>query len=446
MGGAPPIMKLAGSLPFHLAFATLASTACIADSLPVGQIDDPTVGGTEAGNESATTESLETEGSTSSPSPSSTGDEASSGETGDGEELCPEASGWHWFASIGTEDENELTTVLDTIAGGVIVAGTLDDDPFFPVMRRYDASGALLWEQQGASEAEVEDVRVLPNGDVVVCGHFGHSSPVLWLARYDSMGNELWAVDEPDMFCRAVDVTAAGDIVVGGVLGAAYTDVPGGMTAVLRFDGSGTPLGSWTADLQLTAGIHKMAAVGEEVVLLGEYLGSSGFWIGRLDAGDQLAWSESYFDMGPYARGSGLTVDPATGDIVVVGFSEPRPGDPHDLAAWRLSADGTMQWQASHDVTGLGEEASEVRIAPDGTLVVAAYVNVNEGSGFHPVLAALDPEGGLTWSVVLEDLGDHAFAIDLALDDCGAIYVSGWERDRVQDDGWVGRYVPPRGL
>lgn len=436
-------MRLAGSLPSHLAFAVLASSACVFDSLPVGMLDDETgepTTGTGADAESSTsTEPSETEGGT---SPSSTDDGASSGESGDVEVFCPEASGWHWFEPIGTADGDELITVLDTAADGVVVAGTFDEDPFFPVLRRYDASGALLWEQQGADEADVEAVRVLPNGDIVACGHFGYSSPMLWLARYDSMGNELWSVEEPDLYCRTMDVTAAGTIVVGGVLGAATTDVPPGMTAVLRFDGSGAPVGSWTADLHLTSGVYGMVAVGEEVVLLGEDPGSSGFWIGRLDAGDQLAWGETHFAGGPYARATGLTVDPATGDIVLVGFS----GEPNDLTAWRFSADGTMQWQASHDVTGLGEQSSEVRIASDGTLVVSGYVNVNEGSGFHPMLVALDPEGGLLWSVVVESMGDDAFAIDLALDDCGAIYVSGSEDDGVQRDGWIGRYVPPGGL
>lgn len=421
----------------------LASAACVADSLPVGMIDDTTGGEPTTGSESgATTEPLETGDSTS--SPSSTGEAgASSGESGDVEDLCPDdASGWHWLDHVGTKGEDELITLLDAIDGGVVVLGSLREDPFFPVLRRYDASGALEWEQQGPDEARHEDVRVLPNGDIVVCGHFGESSPTLWLARYDSMGNELWSVEAPDMYCRTVDVTAAGNIVVGGVLGAAYTDVPPGLTAVLRFDGAGAPLGSWTADLEVTAGVHEMAAVGEEVVLLGEASANTGFWLGRLDADDQLAWGQLYFDMTFYLRASGLTVDSATGDIVVVGHMDPGSGDPTDLGVWRFSADGTLQWQVSHDVANRGETGAEVRVAPDGTLVVAGYAN--EGSLTRPMLAALNPEGGLSWSVIREEV--DGLAIDLALDDCGAIYVSGWESDGVQDDGWVGRYVPPRGL
>lgn len=48
-------MKLAGSLPFLLALAPLASTACVADSLPVGMLDGPT--GTGTGGSSGPSES-----------------------------------------------------------------------------------------------------------------------------------------------------------------------------------------------------------------------------------------------------------------------------------------------------------------------------------------------------------------------------------------------------
>jgi hypothetical protein len=68
MGGAPLVMKLAGSLPFHLALATLA-TACVADSLPVGMLEDPS--GTETEGSAATDASG---GATSTEPPSTTSD------------------------------------------------------------------------------------------------------------------------------------------------------------------------------------------------------------------------------------------------------------------------------------------------------------------------------------------------------------------------------------
>lgn len=67
-------MKLAASLPFHLALAALASTACVADSLPVGMLDDPS--GTQTESSAATDP---TGGASSTEPPSTTSDTGTTG-------------------------------------------------------------------------------------------------------------------------------------------------------------------------------------------------------------------------------------------------------------------------------------------------------------------------------------------------------------------------------
>ena len=438
MGGAPPIMKLAGSLPLHLAFATLACPACVGDSLPVGMPSGSDGTDAETGD---TTEPPETSGWTSSAVPPPTADEGTSETTGDAADLCPGPSGWQWIDVRGTEDDDEKHTKIEVVADGVVVGGTVDPDLEISVLRRYDVSGQLQWEHEGPGGVRFEDMRVLPDGDVVACGFFHQPVPALWLARFDAMGNEVWSVDEPNLNCRTVDVTAAGEIVVGGTLDGHTTD--DGETAVLRFDASGTLLRTWTADLPFTFGIMWLVAVGDELVLLTEDGATDGFWLGRLDANDQLAWGQSHFDRDLHLGVFEVAVDAATGDIVVVGFTGTGLIEPNDLAAWRFSGDGTLQWEAVHALTPDSEQAHSVRIAPDGTLVIAGAVQ--QGGTYQALVAALEPNGALAWWTTAET-GSNMIGHDLALDDCGAVYVAGRGSWGQPYDGWVGRYVPPGGL
>lgn len=369
----------------------------------------------------------------------STGADGSSDDTG--ADLCPAgAPGWQWIEQNGNEDGNETYSWVGVHDGGVVVVSDHEGDPFTHMLRRYDISGALQWEQPSSTASQVEDLRVLPDGDAVVCGRVVSPFPGMWLARHDSMGNERWSVDQPDLYSRSVDLTASGNIVVGGRLDAMAG--PSGIPALLRFDGMGNLLETWTAELPVTFGIDNMIAVGEEVVMLSES-GNNGFWLGRLDASNQLLWSDVHLDTDAVVRGIAVAVDPASGDIIVVGMREPS-SEWSDLAAWRFTADGSELWSVSYDLGGNGEEAYAVRIAPSGNLVLAG--GIGQADLYQPLVAALDPGGGLLWWTSLEGGSDSVYANDLELDDCGGIYVSGWGRWDATYDGWVGRYVPPEGL
>lgn len=438
-------MKLA--FPALAAFAPLAVTACVADSLPVGMLD-PSTGYTES---SATTTSDDT---TSTGLPSTTSDaDSTSDETGDEEDPCaqgPGPSGWQWAQRIGTEEGTETRMWLELLGDGVVVAGEHDRDPFVSLLQRYDSAGQLQWEHLGASSERAEAVRVLPNGDFLVCGHVSQPFSQLWLARFDAMGNELWSVDEPNMYCKAVDATESGNIVVGGMMYEETT--PEGVPAVLRFDASGNLLSSWLdPDLPLTFGIQRMVTVGEEVVMHGEHWSDSGIWLGRLDANDQLVWGDPYFEEELSTRAGAIAVDPATGDIVLAGSMQPNSDDLGDLVLWRLSADGAMLWRREHDSGGMGQFGSDVVIAPSGNLVVGGYELVDTGD--QPLVAAFDPAGELLWWTVTEAIeglegANFVFIDDVELDACGAIYVSGWGQwdDHLDSDSWLGRYVPPEGV
>ena len=221
---------------------------------------------------------------------------------------------------------------------------------------------------------------------------------------------------------------------------------PGGTAAEPRQTrpGSHTLMNSHVCErcaASLTFGIQRVTAVGEEVVILSES-GDHGFWLGRLDARNQLVWDDIHLDMDASIHGGGLAMDPASGEIIVVGSREPI-GEWSDLAVWRFSADGRQLWSVAYDQGGDGEYASEVRIAPSGNLVIAG--GIGQGDHYQPLVAALDPTGELLWWTSSEG-GDPVFATDLALDDCGGIYVSGWGYWDADPDGWVGRYVPPEGL
>ncbi|MCH9682579.1 MAG: hypothetical protein K0V04_14170 [Deltaproteobacteria bacterium] len=367
-----------------------------------------------------------------------TADEGSADETastGDtGAVACPEQLGWQWIDEFDDRRSRVSARAIEAVEDGIIVLTHLSEGSPRNVLRHYDAAG-LQSEQDFPSSFEANAFRVLPGGDVLMCGRSLTGKPGLWLSRHDATGVEQWSFQDPGSICLAVDVTASGDIVMGG-------SGPGDIAVYYRLDGAGNLIGSLDPNVLELFILHELLTVGEEVFVLGESAinFNSGFWFGRLDASDQVIWGESHFTFeGPESRATNLALDPTSGDIIVSGFRRPDSGV-DQMTVWRFGPDGAMDWESVHPLTA-SEEAYAVQVAPDGTIMVAATSYLGD-STYVPLVAALSPTGALEWWLEVEGLRSM-FGLDLSLDECGALYMTGWEVLGAEGS-WVGRYMPER--
>lgn len=407
--------------PTTIALASALLPACV---VPVSVGDLPSQDGSSDGTGS------EPAGSgTSDPTDSSDDSSGTEGSPG----VCSGPTGWQWIEHDPGDDVHTRFTALEAVEGGVIAVGRGDGVAH---LRRYDHAGALQWERKLGDDLIPDDLSLAAGGELVVCGRGFATEPPLWLAGFDDEGLEQWRHTGALLHCHATGTTAAGTIVAGGEVPG---EQPGQSTALHRFDAAGNVVGTWTSDALMTFGVQHLVTDGEEVVVLGEHPSNSGFWLGRLDAADQLVWGGDQFVVSVSRRGNDLARDPSSGDLVVVGLAEVDMDGVTDLALWRYSADGALQYEELHDFLGGPDQAYGVRIATDGSIVVVGTTGTSY-EDLRPLVASFAPDGTPQW---WDEADLTHVATDLALDDCGGIYVTGHgDGGDSSAAAWLGRYLP----
>ena len=286
--------------------------------------------------------------------------------------------------------------------GKIVVAGFITNgtDEDFAVVR-YNANGSLdgtfgtggkVVTDFGGSFDEAHDVKVQPDGKIVVVG-MGDGPPNLKfaLARYNSDGtldNTFGAggkVTTPLSFdARAFAAALQGD---GKIVVAGYA----GGFAIARYNSDGTLDSSFATGgvvvLETNSQANDVSIQPDgKIVAAGGIGGSSstsGFYLARVNADGLL--DQSFGSSGtvitlfgeftdPVANGVALQSD---GKIVAAGFS--RNNGYRDFAVVRYDVDGSLDTTFGTDgriltATGTGEDDGRaIAIQPDGRIVVAGY-------------------------------------------------------------------------
>jgi len=279
---------------------------------------------TSSGSEPSTSEAA---GTTVDPSPqtstttlSTTGldDTGTDDGTTTGLDDCPEGRGWVWEEIFEDRRRTHGQTVVALPDSVMLLAWSRTDATSdVPMVRHYDRSGALQWELEGPSFTTAGDMTVLPDGELVVCGYSSQSEQELWLGRFDVQGDESWSRMLPGTRCTDLHSTRDPGFMLAG-LDADFEPT------IMRLDDSGNIQDSWVdGSLPLEPEPMDMATDGTDRLLLSGLAAPSGWWLGRLGAGDRLEWSISMGERDPNERADAMVVDP-TGDIILAGWSSPR--------------------------------------------------------------------------------------------------------------------------
>ena len=279
--------------------------------------------------------------------------------------------------------------------GDIIVAGEREEDAF---VARLDGDGNVKWFKTYGGEYEdvFNDVKIAPNGDIVVAGYYGAtdeygSGANVWILRLDENGNVKWqktyggnVYDD----ASAVVLAPNGDIIVTG--------------KTLSFGAGGTNI-----------------------------------WVLRLDENGNVKWQKTYGGSN-YDYAEAVAIAP-NGNIIVAGWTLSFGAGDRDVWVLRLDENGNVKWQKTYGGSST-DVANAVALAPNGDIIIAGNT-WSFGAGDADVwILRLDENGNVKWQKTYGGKnGDVANAVALA--DNGDIIVAGWTGSfgAGKDDAWVFR-------
>ena len=335
---------------------------------------------------------------------------------------------WTRTFNAAADDDDRIYGVAIDAAGGVAVAGSaISNSTNFDdwVVRKYAATGEILWSDQYNSKGDDTDIALAvvvdSGGDVLACGYEtrtdnGEDANAL-VRRYNSSGVLLWSTsynDPTDGYdtARGIVVDGSGNVIVAG-----DSDVG----ALLRkYDSTGACLWSTVFHGSFGAGDSFNAVDCDSagnIIVAGftDYSFLDSDWVVcKYSPAGVLLWaftvpeSNSADDMA-----LGVAVDSAE-NIYVAGYTNRLMSTQgSDWALRKYNPAGNLLWQRFYDGPSHStDSANGVAIDYDGGVVVAGDT---EG---ELMLRKYTPDGGLAWVSV------HANSLS-SLDTPNAVAVRG---------------------
>lgn len=380
----------------------------------------------------------------------------------------PERSGWS--IQLGSDQADTTYGVAAGPDGEVVVAaateGSLAGDHQGQrdvYLARYSAGGDPVWSLQvgGPKNDSPLGVSVAPDGSIYVGGFTegdfaaaNQGSADVWLARFDTDGNELWRRQfGGPAWDRGFDVTAFdGGAYITGYTASTLdpdTDLGGfdGFAARYDADGNqqwirhiGTDATDWGQGSALApdGGLYMTGYT--EGALSGSHAGDKDLFAARIHADGSLAWTTQ---LGTAALDwtQGVGVGPEGGMLIAGStegaFAADQSGE-RDMLVVSLDAGGNELWRWQGGTEGM-DTAFEVRQSGEFIVVTGTTAGSLAGAGTtlgerDAVLVWLDLGGNL---VEVEQFGtgavDDATGLDVSAD--GAVVWSGYTFGSFEGDG-----------
>jgi hypothetical protein len=354
-----------------------------------------------------------------------------------------------WSRQFGTATADEATAVAVDGSHNAFVGGNTAGDLYGPnaglwdgFLRKYNYQGAVLWTTQfGTPESDkVYDVTTDGSGGAYVVGYTGplsrpgaHDTDA-YVRRYDASGGLVWTQtfgSQADDSAYGVAVDRSGNAYVAGqTAGSLFAANAGSADVFLcKYDANnnlvwGRQVGSAGGDW---AGRHCVAldpsgniyiSGGTDGNLGGLSPGYNCMFLIKYTPEGNLAWKKQY-DEGQWAAAEGLTAD-TLGHLFVSGS-----------VAWgavrRLDTDGNIQWiRATYGYSMFpgGAPSRAVAVALDGA-GNACLAGENSDLNYNAAIWQVDASGNPLWGLV-QATSQEDRAIDVAVDSWDRIYVVGW--------------------
>jgi hypothetical protein len=345
-----------------------------------------------------------------------------------------------WVAHYSGPDSTiDIANAIDIDKNGnVYVTGLLDWDDYGTI--KYDPDGNGLWiaRYDYGSYDSPHDIKVDDQGNVFVTGEsWGGSGSSYDIATvmYDPDGNELGVArynnDQNDDEPVALELDGKGNVYVTGTSGTwpedydfvtVKYDSRGNELWAVRYDG---PAGAYdgVVDLALdkngtavyVTGVSEGAGTREDYATIMYDDQGREVWVARYD-GQGLIYD--------YDIASGLAVD-SEGNVYVTGGSEGDDLDQLDYATLKYDPDGHELWVARYDNDGFDSAASDIALRAAGGVYVTGSSR-GLGTSWDYATIRYDADGNELWISRYNGPGDNwdrpaVLEVDLR----GNIYVTG---------------------
>lgn len=412
-----------------------------------------------------------------------------------------QSSNYLWATSAGgtssdignsiTSDANGNVLVTGNFASPIITFGsttltnTGGNDIFIV---KYDSSGNVLWATSagGTGADESKSIAVDANGNVLVIGHFTsltitvgattltntNGSTDIFIVKYDSSGNVLWATSAGGIFVdwgTSISADAGGNVLVTGFFSSptiifgsdTLTNVFGSDVFIVKYNPSGSVLWAIGAGGSTYSDEGRSIATDANgnVLVTGSYAsnpitfgtttlantGAGDIFIVKYDSIGNVLWAKSAggtsndwgTDIATDAAGNVLITGWFTSDTLIFGttiFTNPVPGsrgifnvkyDSIGNVLWAKGADGSAYVSGSSIATDAvgnvlvtGDFNSPNVIFGTITLTNASFINSDI------FIVKYDPSGNVLWA---NSAGGttHDYGYSIATDANGNVMVTG---------------------
>ncbi|HVS18671.1 MAG TPA: SBBP repeat-containing protein [Planctomycetota bacterium] len=322
------------------------------------------------------------------------------------------------------------------------------------------------WTKQlGTSQFDTVEVAIPDgSGGAFFSGILGSTTQRIWFARYDATGTELWTqqlgVSSSDVAQGGASDGSGGALLCGSTLGSLAAPSKGGYDAwFANYDAAGQELwklqigtSAWDFATQIALdGQGGFYVAGETYGDLGAPVaGFIDVWVARYDANLEQSWIRQ---LGTNSLDglTGMVLDGA-GGVVLSGSTNGPLGGPYlnNGDAWmaRFDGSGNQTWSKQVGTSRL-DQAEGATSDGAGGLYLAGWT---EGALAAPTagkmdawLGRFDATGAQQWMVQLGSSG-HDYAMELATDGSGGVYVIGYTLGSLggpnagKEDLWFARY------
>ena len=345
---------------------------------------------------------------------------------------------------------------------------------------KYDSNGNQQWLQQFGSSSLDAALGIATDNEGnsylagVTTGDLAATNQGLefydvWLAKYDSDGNQLWIQQfgtEVVDATFAIDVDDDGNVYLSGYT--IFSDEEEAQLAkqfknepwVAKYDSDGNQL--WFRDYGATGFDESYGgAVGSDGIIYttgwtvgnfgGENAGAYDVWIAKHDNNGQLAWVEQ-FGSEDYEFPWGIDTD-SEGNVYATGWTLGDLGEENagSYDAWlaKYDSDGNQLWIQQFGTGGDdGFFLGGMEIDSNSNIFLTGYTDNNLGgpnAGSYDVwVANYDSDGNQLW---IQQFGTPKldYTSDVTADNSGHLYVTGYTEGSFGDtnagslDGWIAK-------
>ena len=362
----------------------------------------------------------------------------------------------YWSKTYGGAGRDVINDVKVLPDGDIIAVGYTNSSGaggYDALVMKLTPNGSVIWAKTygGPKNDEANAVVLTKGGDVIVVGWINGSNTnkEVWVFKLNPNGSVIWQKIYGKGEATAVALTPDGGIVLAG-----YTTVnPLEVTAwILKLSQNGNLI--WRRAYDNRRALAVAVAPNGDIIAVGsintglEVVGASTntrFWVIRLSENGKVAWQKSYEGVGTCAARA-VAVAP-NGDIVVTGWTlgyGPGPaGGKENIWVFRLRGDGSVIWQRVYG-TPEADNSTAVAVAPDGDIILVGWTKGVSMYITDAWILRLEGNGSIIWQRAYGGLGNNR-ANTVALAPSGAIIVAGCSKGfTITTDAWIFK-LPPNG-